>query len=273
MNTIISIYKDFGHNELVSQEKHQQSTKSFHDKNILAVQSADLMTLEKRHRQLAEIVDSNKNVILDKFNNLKFNIPIFENSKPDIVEKPKPDISKNFNGITGLYYIPNYLSKNEIAIIKNYIDNNVKLVPITASKGSRRVAHFGYYYSYDRTGLKPAPPIPNLFQKLVVPDKINELLQIPLEPFDQMIINEYKHNQQIAYHTDHPKLFGPIIACITIGQAVPIYFQNNNDEIRLDIAEGSMYIMTGDARYIWKHSLKNTLDDTRYSLTFRNIVK
>lgn len=187
----------------------------------------------------------------------------------------RPNITQNFNGINGLWYIENYLSSNEIEDIKKYIQNDIAMQPITNnSTYSRRVAHFGYYYSYNRTGLKTAPKIPTILNDLAACNRINKLTNsLILEPFDQVIINEYKPNQQITYHTDDIKLFGPVIACITIGQAIPIYFKNENKEIKLDIKEGSMYIMTGDARYSWKHSLKNNKSGIRYSITYRTIVK
>ncbi len=91
---------------------------------------------------------------------------------------------------------------------------------------------------------------------------------MPTSKMNQIIINEYKPGQQIAYHTDHIKLFGPVIACITIGQSIPIYFRKAVVK-QLDIKSGSMYIMTGEARYEWQHSLKNNTQDTRYSITYR----
>jgi alkylated DNA repair dioxygenase AlkB len=91
-------------------------------------------------------------------------------------------------------------------------------------------------------------------------------------PFDQLIINEYKPGQQIAPHTDHVTQFGPVIACITLGQQVPITFGLGLDKKILEIEPGSMYIMTDEARYRWTHSLKNTSQGTRYSLTYRTMA-
>ena len=198
-------------------------------------------------------------------------IPLQKLIELEAVVVPKPIITKNFNGINGLWYIQNYLSRNEIETIKNYINNETNLEPISNKNKSRRVAHFGYYYSYDRTGLKEAPPIPLDLKKLASVERINKLINLDINSFDQVIINEYNPGQQIAYHTDHTKLFGPVISCITIGQSVPIYFRLGSEEKELLIEEGSMYIMTEDARYKWQHSLKNNSTGTRYSITYRTI--
>lgn len=184
-------------------------------------------------------------------------------------------------GIKGLYYVENYLSKSEIDMIMGNIKNSIKFEHIYNAK-SRRVAHYGYYYSYNRSGLNPAPPIPNYLADLVCPNRISEIFDQdqsqsqpqPTTIFDQLIINEYHPNQQIAPHIDHVKQFGPIIACISIGQDVPITFSNGQStDININIKSGSIYIMTGDARYKYKHSLKNTGNSTRYSLTYRTAIK
>lgn len=91
--------------------------------------------------------------------------------------------------------------------------------------------------------------------------------------FDQVIINEYKPSQGIAPHIDHTGLFGSIIACITIGSSVPITFRKGDITKKIEIKEGSMYIMTKDSRYKWTHSLTNKSKDIRYSITYRVIKK
>lgn len=179
------------------------------------------------------------------------------------------EIISNFNGIFGLFYIEDYLSEEKLNKIKKYL-NELEFSAISSANNSRRVAHFGYYYSYDRTGLTPAPAIPEFLNDLV---NDIEITSKGFTTFDQVIINEYKPGQGIAPHTDHTKLFGPIIACITIGSSVPITFRNGDITKKLYIKEGSMYIMTKDSRYKWTHSLTNKSKDTRYSITYRAIKK
>lgn len=184
-------------------------------------------------------------------------------------------IIENAYDIPGLFYIKNYLTMSEIDTILNKIHSEIIFKPITTAPTSRLVAHFGYNYSYDRSGIKPADPIPTDLTNIVNINKINNICgeNIISNPFDQLIINEYKPGQQIAPHTDHVTQFGPIIACITVGKSVPIIFTLGSIKKIINVESGSMYIMTKDSRYLWKHSLKNTSDGTRYSLTYRTIVK
>ena len=173
----------------------------------------------------------------------------------------KPTFIENFENIPGLFFIHNFLSPSEITFIHNKLPS-INFEPITLSTNSRRVAHFGYYYSYDRSCLEPAAPIPEYMKILLIPLKQN---------FDQMIINEYKPRQKITPHIDHPEQFGPIIACISIGQTVAIDFALGNVKKNIKVKSGSLYMMTADSRYKWKHGLTNSGPENRYSLTFRSV--
>lgn len=162
-------------------------------------------------------------------------------------------VIKNAFDIPGLWYIPHYLSNDTIKSIEKKI-NKIKFEPITNSPNSRLVAHFGYRYSYDRSGVQPVDPIPIDLSNLVSMNDINNIIgeKIISKEFDQLIINEYKPGQQISFHTDHTKQFGPIIACITIGESVPIKFKNGNNIKEINIETGSIYIMTCESRYQWQ---------------------
>lgn len=182
-------------------------------------------------------------------------------------------VTKDAAGIKGLYYIENYLSTKELDKIKEKLAD-IEWTPIFKGDHYRRVKQYGYSYSYNRSGLTIAPKIPEFLSELVDTKRINEHLKEDLlgKEFEQVIINEFKPNQMIDYHIDNIKQFGPIVASITIGQAVPVKFKKDDEIISVDIAEESMYLMTGDARYEWQHSLRNNTLNDRYSLTFRTII-
>jgi|SRR5579872_691798 len=183
------------------------------------------------------------------------------------------DVQRDFEGVPGLIYISNFLDTEEVAYLQEFI-SSLKFEPITSAANSRRVAQYGYTYAYDRSGVTKTDPIPLDLCEMVSASKLNNLMRCNMvsSEFDQLIINEYTPGQQIAYHTDHIKQFDEVIACVTVGQSVPIMFKLDDDVVKeLDVKSGSMYIMTGDARYKWKHHLKNTGAENRYSLTFRKV--
>lgn len=177
----------------------------------------------------------------------------------------------------GLYYIPNYLSSQEVSNITNLLVMSDKWKHITSYNNSRRVIHYGFEYAYNRSGITKTDVIPDNLQ-LIDAMKINKLCHndIITEDFDQLIINEYQPGQGISAHIDHVKYFGPVIACISIGD-ICIDFSKNHQNKTIFIESGSLYIMTGSSRYEWFHSIEKKLYDgnkkrqTKYSLTYRTV--
>jgi len=171
---------------------------------------------------------------------------------------------KNAHGIRGLYYIEDYIS--EICDCDQLLKDVLaiaELKPLGDAR-SRRVAHYGHTYQYKTGKLDDAPLIPDLLADL--PNQVDITENIV---FDQVIINEYKHGQNIAPHVDS-RIFGPAIACISLGAPSVVTFERGGERIRVNIAAGSMYVMTGDARYLYSHSISHT-GATRYSITYRTI--
>ena len=186
----------------------------------------------------------------------------------------------------GLYYIPNYLTKAELTKIKKELTNSEKWYGISGNPKSRKVIQYGYSYSYayDRTGVEKIDDMPEIFSKLITKDKVNKAVknEVMTDEMEQLIINEYLPGQGIAFHTDHEKYFGPVIVCITVGSGISIDFVHRYDDTKKYtqyVEEGSLYIMSGDARYKWKHGIAQRISDNdkergiRWSLTYRTVVK
>jgi alkylated DNA repair dioxygenase AlkB len=184
--------------------------------------------------------------------------------------------------IKGLYYVPNFLTDEEHKKILDYLKKSKKWKGVGKNSGSRKVIHFGYSYAYDRSGIKKIDDVPDYFKNLVDIDRVNANIETDLldENMEQLIINEYKPGQGIHPHLDHVGYFGAIIVCITIGSGVSMDFTKIEDPTKkktIFVQPSSLYIMSGDARYKWKHGIKRTSYDngkkrgTRYSLTYRTV--
>ena len=111
---------------------------------------------------------------------------------------------------------------------------------------------------------------------------------LPLARF-QCIINEYYRNQGISPHIDNLS-FGPTIIGISIGADVGMTFDRNTKDstetFECFLPQRSMMMMTGPARYEWKHSISKCVTyvtpegkkikkpDTyrRISLTYRELA-
>ena len=173
--------------------------------------------------------------------------------------------------IEGLFYIENCIEdKDLLSKIDKY-----KWTPISNSKNSRLVQHYGYHYSYfTKDALKEAPAFP---EHIVTLEKILHHICVELqliEPkytFNQCIINNYYNGQCISKHTD-AKIFGNVIGCFSLNSEAIMKFTNQSEEVNVKILPNSLYIMSGNARYKWMHEMiKLNKDERRISVTFRNV--
>ena len=183
--------------------------------------------------------------------------------------------------IPGLYYYPCFLSDAEQTQLLENLANQTQWMSVGASENSRKVIHFGSEYKYrtsvEKANVKPFPDwIQSLKQKLV------DLEEIPKElPFDQCIVNQYLPSQGISPHIDDPRQFTDFVACFTVGSGGTMVFQKENEKIELFVKPGSLYIMSGEARFEWKHSMVGKKSDVvdgekrmrgvRTSITFRSV--
>ena len=158
------------------------------------------------------------------------------------------------------FYQDNFVNSNEILRIIQKRDNDFKNIN---SAKSRRIAQYGYEYTYTTKTVNKISPIP---PELNFDEKISEALGKKVE-FDQLIINEYKPKQSIAPHIDS-SVFGPIIACISVGADGKIVF---GDKTSLKVKNESLYVMEDYYRYETTHQYTNNTKNIRYSLTYRTV--
>ena len=183
--------------------------------------------------------------------------------------------------IPGLYYYPCFLSDAEQTQLLENLANQTQWMSVGASENSRKVIHFGSEYKY-RTSVEKAnvEPFPDWIQSLK--QKLVDLEEIPKElPFDQCIVNQYLPSQGISAHIDDPRQFTDFVACFTVGSGGTMVFQKENEKIELFVKPGSLYIMSGEARFEWKHSMVGKKSDVvdgekrmrgvRTSITFRSV--
>lgn len=164
--------------------------------------------------------------------------------------------------ISGLTYYPYFLSDTEQTHLLENLSNLTHWMSVGTSENSRKVIHFGSEYKY-RTSVEKArvESFPDWIQSLK--QKIVELEEIPKElPFNQCIVNQYLPRQGIHAHIDDPRQFTDFVVCFTLGSSGTIIFQKENEKIELFVKQGSLYIMSGEARFEWKHSMVGRKFDT-----------
>lgn len=145
----------------------------------------------------------------------------------------------------------------------------------------RRVQHYGYRYDYKARAVRGADylgALPDwgrdIAARLV---RAGYFEHVP----DQMIVNEYQPGQGIAPHVDCVPCFGDVIASLTLGAGAVMALSDPHTGRKEDVylEERSLIVLSGEARYQWRHGIPARLSDTvnsikiprgrRLSLTFR----
>lgn len=147
---------------------------------------------------------------------------------------------------------------------------------------SRRTQHYGYQYNYTSRNLKEqeAPPLSGPLLELAQWLSENNLMTP-----QQLIVNEYTRNQGIAAHIDKD-VFGDTVIGFSLGADCIMVFTRGHERVEVFLPRRSLMVMTGDARYQWKHEIPKRVtyihpqgqkvtkpqDYRRISLTYRRLA-
>jgi len=137
-------------------------------------------------------------------------------------------------------------------------------------EGRRRVVSFGRRYDFNGPGLMEAPPIPDWLHP--VRAWAADLAGVAPEAFEHLLINEYREGAPIGWHRDRP-VFDKIVGVSLLAPTVMRFRRRAGgrfERFNVPLAPRSAYLLDGDARLHWEHSLPEAKAH-RYSLTFRNL--
>lgn len=133
----------------------------------------------------------------------------------------------------------------------------------------RSYAQFGFAYASTGRRLHPVEPFPPFLESVITK-------ALPLCPpgttFDQCIITRYPSGAGIGWHVDAPS-FGECIAGLSLGSGGRFQLRavgTKDVAHELVVASGSMYVMSGPARWNYQHQVVPVRSE-RYSLTFRSV--
>jgi alkylated DNA repair dioxygenase AlkB len=136
---------------------------------------------------------------------------------------------------------------------------------------NRRVISFGLRYDYSRRTVEAASEFPPFLNELRA--KAAEFAGRGVSEFRQAGVNEYRPGAGIGWHKDKA-LFGIVVG---VSLLAPATMRFRRAQVRgwarlaQTIAPRSMYVLSGEARTEWEHSIQ-PLDQLRYSLTFRTLA-
>lgn len=180
--------------------------------------------------------------------------------------------------IDGLTYVPNFITPSKEADLLNTIDQQPWLTDL-----KRRVQHYGWKYDYTARRVSASMrlgPLPEWLIGYCL--RLYDAEYFPKIP-DQVIINEYQPGQGIAPHIDCVPCFEETIASISLGSTcVMDFIRPEGVKVPMLLEPCSLVILSGDARYQWRHGITARKTDKyegqtiqrsrRISLTFRNLI-
>jgi DNA oxidative demethylase len=171
----------------------------------------------------------------------------------------------------GLRYVPDVLNPpEEVALIERVRALDFSPVQMRGQVARRRTAHFGWVYGYESWRIEPGPPIPAFLLPLQA--QVAALAAEEPGALAEVLVTEYPPGAGIGWHRDAPQ-FGVVVGVSLLG-AGRMRFQRGTGATRethaVELATRSAYVLDGDARWRWQHSIPPT-KTARYSVTFRTL--
>jgi alkylated DNA repair protein (DNA oxidative demethylase) len=172
---------------------------------------------------------------------------------------------------SGFVYRAEFVSEDEERELARHVGAlEFSQVKMRGAIARRRTAHFGWLYGYETVRIAPGPPIPGFL--LPLRERVGVLAGVAADALVEVLINEYPAGAGIGWHRDAP-MFGDVAGVSLLG-ACRLRFERGTGEARqthaVALAPRSAYLLTGEARTTWRHSIPPT-KAARYSITFRTL--
>ena len=136
--------------------------------------------------------------------------------------------------------------------------------------GNRKTASFGWRYDFDDASFAPAEAIPDWLQPLRA--KAAAFGGLRPEEFVHVLLARYDAGAGIGWHRDRD-VFDKVVG-ISLGTPATLRFRRRKpvgfDRASLEVEPRSAYLLSGDARRDWEHSIAPG-KRLRFSITFRTL--
>lgn len=137
--------------------------------------------------------------------------------------------------------------------------------------GNRRVVSFGWRYDYGGARLTKAEAMPEFMTPLR--QIAAQVGGIEPDAFAHTLVTEYAPGAGIGWHRDKQN-FGKVVG-LSFGAPCRLRFRRKLggrwDRRAVDVAPRSGYLLDGEARHVWEHSIA-PMAALRYSVTFRTLA-
>lgn len=174
----------------------------------------------------------------------------------------------------GFDYHPDFITKTEEQKLLHVISSiELHALLFRGFEAKRKVASFGYDWSFEKRKLAKGKEIPTAFKFLI--QKLADHASISENDFAELLITEYPVDSVINWHRDAPPFdliagISLLSDCIFKLRPHDKTKQKRNGVISIPVKQRSLYIMQGPARSDWEHSIE-AVKQLRYSITLRTL--
>lgn len=187
-------------------------------------------------------------------------------AQSDLFGTPAPALPED------LVYERDFLSREEEAHLLDVL-RELPFAPMQYQgfTALREVVSYGGKYDFSARRLEEAAPLPEWLQPLR--EKAAAWAGIAPDAFTQALVAMYKPGTPLGWHRDVPD-FEDVVGISLLNDAVmrfrpyPPREPKRADVIKLTLEPRSIYLLRGQARWGWQHSVAPT-KQLRYSITFR----
>jgi alkylated DNA repair protein (DNA oxidative demethylase) len=126
---------------------------------------------------------------------------------------------------------------------------------------------YGWKYDFLKDTFVPCEPLPGGFAAIA--QQAAAFAGLSPRDFAECLLNRYEPGAIIQPHCDKP-VWEHVVG-VSLGTPATMVFRHgeSGEERAVTLAPRSMYLLAGDARYVWQHSLP-PMQGTRWSITFRS---
>lgn len=170
----------------------------------------------------------------------------------------------------GLVFQPEFIDAAEEArLLEGIAALGLREAQYKQFTARRRVASFGAGYDYDENELTPAPEIAPFL--LPLRERVARWAGVEPDAFGYALVAEYRPGTPLGWHRDVPQF--EMVAGVSVGGTARMRLRPYPPPPRapvfdLELPPRSAYILRGDVRWNWQHSIVAT-HELRYSITFR----
>jgi alkylated DNA repair dioxygenase AlkB len=136
--------------------------------------------------------------------------------------------------------------------------------------GNRKTKSFGWRYDFEDASFSPAEPLPSWL--LSLRRTVARFAGLAPDEFVHVLLARYDAGAGIGWHRDRD-VFDQVVGISLAAQATLRFRRRTSrgfDRARLEVAPASAYLLSGESRWDWEHSIAPG-SERRFSITFRTL--